>query len=81
MSMMKVSFHLYFPGEPETLKAAEALKADGYEVETRPSADLVEWIAVASGSIDEKDFDAVEKRMDAFASSHGGRFDGYEEGG
>lgn len=78
---MNVSFHLYFPGRSETLKAAEALKAEGYQVESRPSADGVEWIAVVSGSIEDKDFDTIEKHMDAFARSHGGRFDGYEEGG
>lgn len=76
---MNVAFHLYFPEEAKTLAAAEALKADGYEVETRPSADGVEWIAVASGSVAENDFDAIEARMEAFARSHGGRFDGYEE--
>ncbi len=76
---MNVAFHLYFPGQSETLKAAEVLKTDGYEVEARPSADGVEWIAVVSGSVDEKDFEAIEKRMESFARSHGGRFDGYEE--
>jgi hypothetical protein len=76
---MNVEFHLYFPEEAKARAAAEALKAEDYEVEARPSADGVEWIVLASGSVGEKDFEALEARVESFARSHGGRFDGYEE--
>ena len=78
---MNVGFHLYFPSESEARRAAETLKGEGYSVESRPSADAVEWITLASAEIADKDFDAAERHVASFARSMGGRFDGYEEGG
>jgi len=78
---MNVGFHLDFPTEDDARRAAEALKAEGDLVECRPSADGVEWITLASATVADQDFDAVETRMESFARSNGGRFDGYEESG
>ena len=78
---MNVAFHLYFPDEAATRKAAETLAKEGYEVETRPSADGVEWIALVSATVADNEFDAAEHKLESFARANGGRFDGYEEGG
>lgn len=76
---MKVSFQLYFPSEPEAVRAAESLNAQGFQVETRCGADQVRWLAIGAGTFDVADYEAVEGRVQALADSLGGTFDGYEQ--
>jgi hypothetical protein len=78
---VKVSYHLYYPEEAAARWAAAQLGPAGYVVETRPGVDGVRWLVVASAEVAEADFDAAERRMESFARSSGGTFDGYEEGG
>lgn len=78
---MNVSFHLYFPKEADARKAADLLKTDGFEVETRLGADNVNWLTLGSASVDDKQFDAVEAKVQSLANSLGGKLDGFEEEG
>jgi hypothetical protein len=77
---VNVAFHIYYPDEPSARRAARQLEGQEYAVETRPGVDGERWLTVASGEVGDHDFDAAERRMETFARSTGGEFDGYEEG-
>ena len=75
---MDSRFYLYFPSEDAAKSAAEKLRADGYEVETRLGADEENWLTLASRDMTDEEYSAADERMEELADSLGGEFDGAE---
>jgi len=69
--------YLYFPDRPSAERAAAQLRADGSEVEARPSADGSNWLVLASG-VSGGASDEVRAKMEALAGELHGEYDGWE---
>jgi len=72
--------YLYFPERAPAQKAADALIANGYEVEVRLGADDVNWLALASKKTVLSTAAVVQFRaeMENMVESLGGEYDGWE---
>lgn len=75
-----ISHYLYFPSKTAAEEAAASLRSEQYEVDVRPGADDVNWLALISHSIVPSS-DAINKarsRLEEMALAMGGEYDGWE---
>lgn len=72
--------YLYFPAKASAEEASRILKAEGYEVKTRKSADAINWLVLVKSSHDASTSSVADTRdrLESLASSLGGEFDGGE---
>ena len=76
----RVDYYFYFPSQAAAEKAAEALRAGGYEVKVRLGAYDVNWLALATNQIvvSAAMIARVRAGMESLANSLGGEYDGWE---
>ncbi len=72
--------YLYFPSAQAGEAVAEVLRGRGFTVESRPGADGVSWLVLASHSIlpERQALGAARTSLEQLALDHSGEYDGWE---
>lgn len=76
--MPLASFYLYFPREEQAREAGSRLETAGYDVDVRPAAGDVKWLAFAEKEIPRDDLWQIEEELGRLAEELGGEYDGHE---
>jgi hypothetical protein len=74
----RTDFYFYFPDQPAAERAAEELRASGFDVTVRLGGDDVNWLALAQKEVDEEEFDRLDQEFTRVAPGWGAEYDGYE---
>lgn len=75
-----LSHYLYFPMQTDAESAGEQLRARGYRVEVRKSADGENWLVLAKGLQPraKEETEKLRNDMESLAIEHSGEYDGWE---
>jgi hypothetical protein len=75
----RTSFYVYFSGVKDANEAAAELRENGYSTEVRAD-EKVEWLVIASRTLERDEFDAREGEVRFIAYRHDGDYDGSDVG-
>lgn len=75
-----VNHYLYFPKEDSAHRAAQELRAEGYDIQLRLGADGVNWLVLASRVVvpEPEVVEQIVSRMESLAAAFEGEYDGWE---